>query len=403
MMAKLLWGNVYFQNKLAGILRQESGDKMAFIYDDSYLQSGYPSIAHTLPLRTAAHMSAMGLHPFFDNLVAEGWLEEAQTHLLGRRLVSRFELLLAFGADCPGAVSIEDPEPAELTQALLDMSDPKEVAVLTSRASLSGVQPKLAMIEKEGRFHPSRMNQLSTHIAKFPASGHPDIIINEFLTTQAFNALLPDDQVVDLWIDEIDGIDEPVLIIKRFDRQTQERIHFEEFNQLLGKRSNEKYQGTYKEMADFIGHNKYCLPTENYALFLRILAGILLGNTDMHLKNFALLYTSNGLRLTPSYDQVAAALYNYKTMALGIAGKANRLLGDLNHRNIIQLGEEFSLSKNAINMAINQLDKNREHAKKVIEEAQHGTEQLKNALIELLEKRWNGTFALIGQTLSKKP
>ncbi len=403
-MANLLWGKVYYQDHYAGVLRQEPGDGASFTYDASYLTSEYPAIAHTLPLQITPHVSQTGLHPFFDNLVAEGWLENAQTRLLGKRIISRFELLLAFGYDCAGAVSVVDPEPARISNTLLDLKDSKEMALFKSRASLSGVQPKLALIQKEGKFFPAKMNELSTHIAKFPSLGHGDLTINEYLITKAFKALLPEDDVVDLWMDEIEGFSEPVLLIKRFDRSFEGRIHFEEFNQLLGNKSSAKYNGSYSEMSDFIKQIKGCLPVENYRLFSRILAGLLCGNTDMHLKNFAMFHTSAGLRLAPSYDQVAASLYNYKSVALMLAGASNVHIGKLKAKHIIRLMEEFSLPKSALEMIIKQLMRNKEAAKIAIMDDKHiGTTEFKNKLIKLMETRWNATFSLIGQTLLKKP
>jgi serine/threonine-protein kinase HipA len=285
-MANLLWGKVYYKDIYAGILREEPGDRVAFEYDESYLNSNYPSIAYTLPKTLNKHTSENGLHAFFDNLVSEGWLEQAQSRLLGKRISSRFELLLAFGYDCAGAISVIDPDPFGLSTLFLDTHDPKEMAVLTSRASLSGVQPKLAIVERSGKYYPAQIGELSTHIAKFPSTGHEDLIINEYLTTLAFKALCPNDDVVDLSIKEIEGVSEIALVIKRFDRNLKERLHFEEFNQLLGKKSNAKYTGSHREMSDFIKNTKGCLLIENYRLYGRILAGLLLGNTDMHFKNF---------------------------------------------------------------------------------------------------------------------
>lgn len=400
-MAKLLWGNVYYKDILAGYLREEINQQISFVYDNHYLNSGNPPISHTLPLQNTPHVNT-GLHPFFDNLVAEGWLEHAQTRLLGKRIVSRFELLLTFGYDCAGAVSIIDPEPAKLSQAMLDMQDPKDIAILNNRASLSGVQPKLTIIEKNGKFIPSKINELSTHIAKFPSQGHADLVINEYLTTLAFKKLLPKDNIVDLWIGEISGFNEPALIIKRFDRSNEGKIHFEEFNQLLGKMSTEKYNASHKEMADFLKNTRGCLPAESYNLYGRILAGFLLGNTDMHLKNFALFRTNTDMRLTPSYDQVSASLYDYKTLALSLGGVNNLPISNLKTKHIITLGEEFSLPKEAINMLVRQLEKNKEAAKQAIFEAKIDQVKLKDQLISMMEKRWNGTFALIGQHLLKK-
>ena len=401
-MANLLWGNVYYKDRFAGVVRQEPGERVSFTYDESYLASGQPAIAHTLPLRTGPYISQSGLPPFFDNLVAEGWMEDAQTRLLGKRRASRFELLLAFGQDCAGAVSIIDPDPQD--RGSIKPDDPMEIAVMAGRASLSGIQPKLALIERDGQLRPARTDELSTHIGKFASPRHDDLPANEYLTTKALKALLPDDDIVDLRIGRIAGFKDPALIIKRFDRTSDgQRIHFEEFNQLLGYPSEAKYEGSHKSMADFIRQTPGCLPAEIYRLYLRILAGLLLGNTDMHLKNFAMFHTEAGLRLTPAYDAVAAALYGYNTIALSISGNANIPLGDLKARALISLGEEFGLPAPAIAMAAGQLEKRKETAQDAIAESKTGAAELRDAIISLMEKRWNGTFALIGKALSKKP
>lgn len=401
-MANLLWGNVYYKDRFAGVVRQEPGERVSFTYDESYLASGQPAIAHTLPLRTGPYISQSGLPPFFDNLVAEGWMEDAQTRLLGKRRASRFELLLAFGQDCAGAVSIIDPDPQD--RGSIKPDDPMEIALMAGRASLSGIQPKLALIERDGHLRPARTDELSTHIGKFASPRHDDLPANEYLTTKALKALLPDEDIVELRIGRIAGFNDPALIIKRFDRTNdRQRIHFEEFNQLLGYPSEAKYEGSHKSMADFIRQTPGCLPAEIYRLYLRILAGLLLGNTDMHLKNFAMFHTEAGLRLTPAYDAVAAALYGYNTIALSISGNANIPLGDLKARALISLGEEFGLPAPAIAMAAGQLEKRKEAAQDAIAESKTGAAELRDAIINLMEKRWNGTFALIGKALSKKP
>jgi serine/threonine-protein kinase HipA len=166
-MAELLWGQVYYGAQYAGVLRQEPGDRCSFTYDPAYLASPSAQIAWTLPLRETPHVSQLGLHPFFDNLVAEGWLAEAQTRLLGKRQASRFELLLAFGQDCAGAVSVLDPKPARISRSGIDPADSRELAVSKGRASLSGIQPKFALIKDGKQFRPANAGQISTHIAKF--------------------------------------------------------------------------------------------------------------------------------------------------------------------------------------------------------------------------------------------
>jgi serine/threonine-protein kinase HipA len=312
-------------------------------------------------------------------------------------------VLLAFGYDCVGAVSVIDPESNAISDALLDTEDPKEMATLTSRASLSGVQPKLAIIEKNGKYFPVTPKELSTHIAKFPSPNHLDLVWNEYLTTRALKALLPDDDICDLFIGEIVGQNEPALIIKRFDRALNQRIHFEEFNQLFAKKSSEKYDGFYKDMSQFILKNSCCLPTQKYRLFKRILAGILLGNTDMHFKNFALFQDSKGWQLTPSYDMVCANLYQYKTLALGIGGAMNLRLGELNPKNILKLAEEFSLSRMTLQLIFKEFESRKDAAIQAFLDAESTATLNKDLLIQQVEKRWNSLFVSLGQTLSKKP
>jgi serine/threonine-protein kinase HipA len=156
-------------------------------------------------------------------------------------------------------------------------------------------------------------------------------------------------------------------------------------------------------MANFMWESGDCLDLEVYRLFLRILVGLLLGNTDMHLKNFALLHTKGGLRLMPTYDQVAAAIYSsYQSVALAIGGSPDLKINKLKPQIIITLGKEFRLPSGAVKMAYEQLLKGKENAKEAIASAKPLSPLIQDKLIEMMEKRWNGTFALIGQSLSAK-
>src|SRR5712671_1144067 len=165
-MAAALWGKVYYNDLFAGELRQEPGGRCVFTYDPTYLEGKHPGIAFTLAPRAAPYISEQGLHPFFDNLVAEGWLRNAQARALRVDPDDRFALLLAFGRDCAGAVSIIDPAP--LAEPSIDVADPMVAAALTSRASLSGVQPKLLAVKEGRRYRPARRNETSRFIAKLP-------------------------------------------------------------------------------------------------------------------------------------------------------------------------------------------------------------------------------------------
>src|ERR1051325_3781867 len=113
-MADLRYGNVYAfpppggDASFAGILREHPDGSFTFTYDQSYLEAGHSAIGFTLPLQFGPIATRAGLHPFFDNLVAEGWLANAQSRALGILPNDRFGRLLTFGEDCIGAVSVRD-------------------------------------------------------------------------------------------------------------------------------------------------------------------------------------------------------------------------------------------------------------------------------------------------------
>ncbi|MXX58127.1 MAG: type II toxin-antitoxin system HipA family toxin [Rhodothermaceae bacterium] len=402
-MATNLWGKVYYGDTFAGILAQEAGGRCVFAYDESYLQSSLPAISYTLPLRAEPHLSEYGLHPFFDNLCAEGWLKDVQARALALRTDDRFPLLLAFGTDLAGSVSIIDPDP--VGDIKIDHNDPDNIAALSARASLSGVQPKLGAI-KEGRvFRPVRRGERATYIAKLPSPMLPDILGLEYITTRACAALLKEDMVADMTLAPLQGVSERALFIKRFDRTEDGRkTHFEEFNQLLGNRSEDKYEACYEHMADFIIQNgEICLRAECDTLFRRVMACILTGNTDAHLKNFAMEHTESGLRLAPCYDLVATACYpQYQTLALGIGGAKNMRIGSIGPKKIARLGNLFGLPDRAVMLAVSDFASRLNRAHSTVDASKKVDQYIKDKLHQQLEKRWNGAFDSIGTYLSKK-
>ncbi len=404
-MAAALWGRVYYRDLYAGELRQEPSGRCVFTYDPTYLAGKHPAIAFTLPLRPAPHICEQGLHPFFDNLAAEGWLRDAQARALKVDAGNRFALLLAFGRDCAGAVSVIDPAP--LAEPAIDIGDPMAAAALTSRASLSGIQPKLLAVREGRRYRPARRDETSTFIAKLPAGALRDIVENEYLTTIACRALLPDDEIVAPVIAKLDGIEERALVVPRFDRlRSGAKRHFEEFNQLLGKRSgDDKYDASYDDMAAFILDTPGCTPVDAWRLYRRILVCLLTGNTDAHLKNFAMFHTPDGLRLTPAYDLVAAALYpEYRQLALAIGDAANLALEQLKPKHLVGLSKAHGLDADVLTEAARNIDRRRKAAEKAVADAAKrvGDEALGTKLLELMERRWNASFRSIGQLSSKK-
>ncbi len=399
-------GAVHYEGFYAGDLKREPSGRCIFAYDQAYLEAYRPDIAFTLPRSGEPYISENGLHPFFDNLVAEGWLRNAQARAIGTSPDDRFDLLLAFGHDCAGGVSVRTAAPGDPPN--IDIGDPTAVAALTSRASLSGVQPKVLAVRDGKRFRPARRDETSRYIAKLPSGALRDIVENEFITTEATRAFLPDDRITKLEIASVDGIDGRALLVERFDRLgSGARIHFEEFNQLLGRRSgDDKYNARYDDMAEFILRTPGCTPVDAWRLYRRELVCFLTGNTDAHLKNFAMFHTSDGLRLTPAYDLVAAALYReYATVALALGEARNLTIDQIKPKHLVALGHAHGLGAHEILDAVSQLGARRKAAIKAAKAAaaRAGAERLGDELVNFMEHRWNGSFASIGQFLSKKP
>ena len=99
--------------------------------------------------------------------------------------------------------------------------------------------------------------------------------------------------------------------IKRFDRDDDQRIHMEDFAQILVKYPHEKYtsanyENIGKVIYDFSGDGL----ADAQQLARRLLVNILLANGDAHLKNWSFLYPDKITpRLSPAYDIVTTNVY----------------------------------------------------------------------------------------------
>jgi serine/threonine-protein kinase HipA len=81
-----------------------------FQYDAEWLaRADALPVSFTLPLTDRAY-EARTLHPFFENLLPEGWLLEISTTKLKIPKDDVFGLLLALCADCVGAVEVVPAE-----------------------------------------------------------------------------------------------------------------------------------------------------------------------------------------------------------------------------------------------------------------------------------------------------
>jgi HipA-like protein len=86
----------------------ESPDRrfVTFRYDEPYLAApDAVPVSLTIPLAPEP-IETWGLHPFFRNLLPEGWLRALAIAKLRVDEEDEFGLLLATGADCAGAVEV---------------------------------------------------------------------------------------------------------------------------------------------------------------------------------------------------------------------------------------------------------------------------------------------------------
>jgi len=121
--------------------------------------------------------------------------------------------------------------------------------------------------------------------------------------------------------------------IKRFDRRGKgERIGVEDFAQLAGVSRETKYEFSMERLIPLL--EKFCTfpSVEKKKLFLLTLFSFLIGNEDLHLKNFSLIHRGPTTEFSPAYDLVNSSIVMNTTeeLALPLRGKKSKLTrGDL--------------------------------------------------------------------------
>ncbi|MFA5446880.1 MAG: HipA domain-containing protein [Sphaerochaeta sp.] len=122
-------------------------------------------------------------------------------------------------------------------------------------------------------------------------------------------------------------------ITKRIDRRVEDgtltKIAMEDFCQLSGRLTEDKYKGSYEACGSLIKRHSHQTMLDLTNFFYLLIFSFVIGNNDMHLKNFSLYTSGKGLpSLTPAYDLLPVALAlpeDPDEMALTISGKKNRL------------------------------------------------------------------------------
>lgn len=224
----------------------------------------------------------------------------------------------------------------------------QEAEFHSSKVSIQGVQPKMSAILsiKENQF--KIVDKGGRYILKPQVERFKHLPENEDLTMKLAATVNIEVPLHGL-IYSKDG--SKTYFIRRYDRKGQkDKLHVEDFAQLSGESRDTKYDSSMEKIAKLI--EKHCtFPIlEKLKLFERTLFSFIIGNEDMHLKNFSIIVRDDKIELSPAYDLVNSTLIlqNPKEeMALSIQGKRNKLtrkdLIDYFGKECLQLNHEVCL------------------------------------------------------------
>lgn len=337
---------VYLHGKKSGILSQSSSGKINFVYNPAAERI----LSMSLPLRkeTFDDTQCFG---YFNGLLPENpQMRKNIGQLLGINANNDFSLLAAIGNDCAGAVSFYKSddmiilkEPVQIEGTALSEAELanhiKELPykpffsdnITEQRYSLAGIQDKAAVSIIDGKVCITKSNTPTTHILKPQAERFEGSVENEYLCMKVAADI--GIEVPDVEIGQAQDI--KYLLVKRYDREIFadgkiSRIHQEDFCQALGIASIHKYQEEtengrlgpgFKECFEIL--RRLNAPALEISKFInRMIYSFLIGNNDVHGKNFSLLHKKDSVVLAPAYDILCTRIYPVGTnMAMSIGGE----------------------------------------------------------------------------------
>ncbi|MEY9418417.1 serine/threonine-protein kinase HipA [Bradyrhizobium japonicum] len=259
------------------------------------------------------------LPPFFSNLLPEGPLRRYLAERAGVKEKREFFLLWMLGRDLPGALSVHPAEGEALPPQVEEDLTPDERQNML-RFSLAGVQLKFSALKndpKKGGLTIPVEGVGGSWIVKLPSHQYPGVPENEYsMMTLAkdMGMEVPELQLID--VEAIKGLPEGLgelkgraLAVRRFDRTAEGPVHMEDFAQVFGVFPDEKYdKANYRSIARVLGIET---GEAGVAEFVRRLVfSTLIGNADMHLKNWSLIYPDRRTPvLSPAYDLLSTIPY----------------------------------------------------------------------------------------------
>jgi len=362
-----------------GRVERDRSGALTFVYDEAWraAASSHP-LSVSIPLAKPRHENDV-VEPYLQGLLPDnreiltGWARR-----FGVSSNSPFALLAEVGEDCAGAVQFVREERALALLhdghesggvELLDESDiGARLADLRRDASasrahgdaglftLAGAQPKTALHFDGTRFGVPFGSTPTTHILKPPLpdfAGHAE---NEHQCLALAHELGL--RVARTAVHTFAG--ELAIIVERFDRATVagrlRRVHQEDFAQALAIHPASKYQSDGgpgpRAIVDTLRAHSSAATADVEHFVRALLFNWLIGGTDAHAKNFALLHFPGGLvRLAPLYDIASILPYSqYEPRRSKLAMKigAHYRLHDITENDWRRLANDLALDEAAI-------------------------------------------------------
>lgn len=267
------------------------------------------------------------LPAFLANLLPEGPLRGLVARAAYAREEQELRLLAHTGEDLPGAVRVvrvgeftgDDRPHVQTAGTRLDSE--------RLRFALAGVQMKLSVVRDDKKFVLPAQGRGGDWIIKLPEADRPGLPENEYTTLAwawASGISVPEFGIVaygrlagsEMRLVPADAL---CLTVRRFDRVGLGRVHAEDMAQVFGRQPGEKFDRriNYETLARAV--DVLCGREDLRAFVRRLVFTVLVGNTNGHLKNWALVYPDGRKpRLAPAYDLVATLVYPGTRRALAL-------------------------------------------------------------------------------------
>lgn len=296
---------VFINTKACGKLTYES-DLYVFNYNDDAEEV----VSLTMPTRSASWTNKV-LHPIFQMNMPEGALREAIKNAFSKiEKMDDMGFLKIVGPYVLGRVKFSKIIEMNETLSLDDILKSKKENLFEElmdrfaiRSGVAGVQPKVLLSAQN-----KTTMKFEHYIVKSWQDEYPQLALNEYFCMRAIqHAGLP---VPEFYMSD----DLSLFVIKRFDiKEDASYLGFEDMCVLTARGTDEKYDGSYEEIARVI---KDVISPQNRreALHMLVKAMVMnhfLRNGDGHLKNYGILYENDyeDARLAPIYDVITTTVY----------------------------------------------------------------------------------------------